>query len=33
LTRGKQQVTVRLQAHAGNTAGGLFGCVTLRPEK
>jgi hypothetical protein len=32
LTRGKEAVTVRLQAHAGKTAGGLFGCRTLRRE-
>ncbi|MBN2475227.1 MAG: glycoside hydrolase family 127 protein [Pirellulales bacterium] len=32
LTEGKQTVTVRFQSHAGNTAGGLFGCRILRPE-
>ncbi len=26
LTRDKQKVTVRLQAHPGHSAGGLFGC-------
>ena len=30
LTRGKEKVTVRLQAHAGKTAGGLFGVRTLK---
>ncbi|MEA3367757.1 MAG: DUF6805 domain-containing protein, partial [Planctomycetota bacterium] len=30
LTRGKKQVTVKLQAHPGKTAGGLFGARTLR---
>ena len=25
LTRGREKVTVRLQAHPGNFAGGLFG--------
>ncbi len=33
LTRGKAHVTVRWQAHAGNFAGGLFGCRMLRLEK
>jgi DUF1680 family protein len=33
LTRGKTEVTVRLQAHEGKTAGGLFGCRTLRREE
>ena len=33
LTRGKETVTVRFQAHAGNLAGGVFGCATLRPEQ
>lgn len=32
LTQGKQRITVRLQAHPGNIAGGLFGCRTLRSE-
>ncbi|MBN1505294.1 MAG: glycoside hydrolase family 127 protein [Sedimentisphaerales bacterium] len=32
LTRGKQKVTVKLQAHRGNFAGGLFGCRTVRRE-
>ena len=26
-----QVVTVRFQAHAGNTAGGVFGCAILKP--
>jgi hypothetical protein len=30
LTRGKTRVTVRWQAHAGNFAGGVFGCRMLR---
>ena len=30
LTRGKQKVEVRFQAHAENTAGGLFGARVLR---
>ncbi len=30
LTAGKQHITVRLQAHPGMMAGGLFGCRTLR---
>ena len=30
LLRGKGKVTVQFRAHAGNTAGGVFGCATLR---
>ena len=30
LTRGKEKVTVRLQAHPGRIAGGLFGARTVR---
>ena len=30
LTRGKQHVTVRFQAHPGNTAGGVFGLRVMR---
>ncbi|HSV74185.1 MAG TPA: beta-L-arabinofuranosidase domain-containing protein [Chthonomonadales bacterium] len=30
VTRGKARVTVRLQAHPGQTAGGLFGCRVVR---
>jgi hypothetical protein len=30
LIRGKQKVTVKLQAHPGEFAGGLFGCRTVR---
>ena len=30
LTRGKEKVTVRFQAHAGRTAGGVFGCRIIR---
>jgi DUF1680 family protein len=30
LTKGKQKVTVRLQAHKGKTAGGLFGARMVR---
>jgi len=33
LTRGKDKVTVRFQAHPGNTAGGVFDCGILRPEE
>ena len=32
LTKGKQQVTVKLQARGGSTAGGIFGARTLRRE-
>lgn len=32
LTKGKEQVTVRLQARGGSTAGGIFGARTLRRE-
>ena len=32
LTRGKQQVTVRLQADQGATAGGIFDLRLLRAE-
>jgi hypothetical protein len=32
LTRGKQTVLVKFQAHAGKTAGGLFGLDVLRAE-
>jgi DUF1680 family protein len=31
LTRGKDKVTVKFQPHRGNTAGGVFGCRTLKP--
>ena len=30
LTRGKTEVKVEFQAHAGMTAGGLYGCQILR---
>jgi hypothetical protein len=30
LTRGKNRVTVRFQAHPGKIAGGVFGCAILR---
>jgi hypothetical protein len=30
LTRGKDQVKVEFQAHAGMTAGGLYGCQILK---
>jgi hypothetical protein len=33
LTRGKDKVTVRLQAHPGAWAGGLFGAKMLRNGK
>ncbi|MGC8668489.1 MAG: beta-L-arabinofuranosidase domain-containing protein [Chthonomonadales bacterium] len=32
LTRGKKKITVLFRPHPGNTAGGVFGCATLRPE-
>jgi DUF1680 family protein len=32
LTRGKEKVTVRFQAHPGKWAGGLFGCRVMRAE-
>lgn len=32
LTRGKEQITVRFQAHPGNFAGGVFGVATMRAE-
>lgn len=32
LTKGKQRITVRFQAHPDNTAGGVFDCATLKPE-
>ena len=32
LTKGKEKVTIRLQAHPGNYAGGLFGCRVVRAE-
>ena len=32
LTRGKNTVTIRFQAHPDNWAGGIFGCRMLRPE-
>lgn len=31
LTEGKESVVIRFAAHAGSTAGGVFGCATLRP--
>lgn len=31
LTEGKKSVVVRFVAHEGSTAGGLFGCATLKP--
>ncbi|HCF94794.1 MAG TPA: hypothetical protein DEW46_07020, partial [Verrucomicrobia bacterium] len=33
LTRGQQEVVVRLQAHPGKWAGGLFGCRMLVAEE
>jgi hypothetical protein len=30
LTQGKERITVRFQAHPGNTAGGVFGVRTMR---
>lgn len=32
LTQGKAKVTVRLQAHPGKWAGGLFGCRVMKAE-
>ena len=31
LTRDRERITARFQAHEGNTAGGVFECATLRP--
>ena len=33
LTKGKEKLTVKLQAHPGNFAGGLFGCRMVRAEE
>jgi len=33
LTQGREKVVVKLQAHPGNFAGGLFGCRTLASDK
>jgi uncharacterized protein len=33
LTRGKQKVTVRFQAHPGNVAGGVFGVRMLKQQQ
>jgi uncharacterized protein len=30
MTRGKQSVTIRFQAHPGNWAGGVFGVRIMR---
>ncbi len=32
LTKGSSNLTVKIEAHAGNIAGGLFGCATLKHE-
>ncbi len=32
LTKGKEKVRVKLSAHPGNTAGGLFGCSMLKKQ-
>jgi len=32
LTKGKDKVTVRFQAHPGRTAGGIFDCRILKKE-
>ncbi len=32
LTRGKQSITIRFQAHPGNFAGGVFGVRTMRSQ-
>ncbi|HEY3321389.1 MAG TPA: beta-L-arabinofuranosidase domain-containing protein [Planctomycetota bacterium] len=31
LLKGKDKITVKFQAHPGNTAGGVFGCAILKP--
>jgi hypothetical protein len=33
LTRGKDRLTVKFQAHPGKTAGGVFGCAMLTIEE
>lgn len=33
LLKGKQEITVRLQALPGKTAGGLFSCRLVKPKK
>ncbi len=33
MTDGKRKVRVRFEAHAGNYAGGIFGCAMLKPEE
>jgi hypothetical protein len=33
LTKGKQKVTVKFQAHPGRIAGGVFGCRIVRGAK
>jgi hypothetical protein len=30
LTRGKSNITVRFQPHAGNTAGGFYGVRVIK---
>ena len=32
LTKGKNKITIRFQAHPGKTAGGVFGVRMLREE-
>ena len=32
LTRGKGKITIRFQAHPGNTAGGVFGVRMIKRE-
>ena len=33
FTKGKDKVVVRFQAHAGKTAGGVFGCAVVKAGK
>jgi DUF1680 family protein len=33
LTKGKEKITVKFQAHPNSTAGGVFGCATVKPKK
>ena len=33
LTKGKEKVTVKFQAHPGSMAGGVFGCRIVRGKK
>lgn len=33
LTKGKQNVTVKFQAHPGAVAGGVFGCRIMKSRR